>query len=140
MLQSIVIRLDLVSWVTSHEDQANTNQPLEIAFEGHRTRPDGSDFKSKQIGVNEATNSRELPYFIQRLTTDHPLQDGKAAEAIKKITIADTGHLSDSWFWTEILGSSNAADVEFVDPSANDGEYGIVAVQLATPTGSVVLD
>jgi hypothetical protein len=32
------------------------------------------------------------------------------------------------------------ADVEFVDPSANDGEYGIVAVHLTIPTGSVVLD
>jgi SAM-dependent methyltransferase len=48
--------------------------------------------------------------------------------------------LSDSWFKTEILGGLNGADVEFVDPSANDGEYGIVAVHLTTPTGSVVLD
>jgi hypothetical protein len=34
----------------------------------------------------------------------------------------------------------NGADVEFVDPSANDGENGIVAVHLTTPAGSVILD
>ena len=110
------------------------------AIEGHRTRPDGSDLKWKQIGVNEITDSRELPFFIQWLTADHPSQDGKAVAAIEKITIADTDHLSDSWFKTEILGGLNGADVEFIDPSANDGEYGIVAVHLKTPSGSVVLD
>ena len=34
----------------------------------------------------------------------------------------------------------NGADIEFIDPSTNDGEYGIVAVHLTTPTGSVILD
>jgi hypothetical protein len=38
------------------------------------------------------------------------------------------------------MGGLNGADIEFIDPSTNDGEYGIVAVQLTTPTGSVVLD
>jgi hypothetical protein len=74
------------------------------------------------------------------LIANHPSQDGKAVAAIEKITIADTDHLSDSWFKTEILSGLYGADVEFVDPSANDGEYGIVAVHLTTPTGSVVLD
>ena len=74
------------------------------------------------------------------LIAGHPSQDGKAVAAIEKITIADTDHLSDSWFKTEILGGLNGADVEFLDPSANGGEYGIIAVQLTTPTGSVVLN
>jgi hypothetical protein len=74
------------------------------------------------------------------LIADHPSQDGKAVAAIEKITIADTDHLSDSWFKTEILGGLNGADIEFIDPSANDGECGIVAVHLTTPAGSVVLD
>jgi hypothetical protein len=34
----------------------------------------------------------------------------------------------------------NGADVEFVDPSANDGEAGIVSVDLMTPSGVVRLD
>lgn len=36
--------------------------------------------------------------------------------------IANTEHLSDSWFKTEILDGLNGADMEFVDPSADDGE------------------
>ena len=110
------------------------------AIEGHRTRPDGSDLKWKQIGVNEITDSRELPFFIQWLTADHPSQDGKAVAAIEKITIADTDHLADSWFKSEILDGLNGASVDFVDPSSNDGEYGIVAVDLVTPNGVVTLD
>ena len=110
------------------------------AIEGHRKRPDRSDLKWKQIGVKEITDSRELPFFIQWLTAGHPSQDGKAVAAIEKITIADTDHLADSWFKTEILGGLNGEDVEFVDPSANDGEYGIVAVHLTTPNGVVMLD
>jgi hypothetical protein len=38
------------------------------------------------------------------------------------------------------LGGLNGADIEFIDPSTNDGEYGIVAVHLTTPSGVVVLD
>ena len=60
--------------------------------------------------------------------------------AIETITIADTDHLSDSWFKTEILGGLNGAAVDFIDPSANEGEYGIVALHLSTPAGSVILD
>ena len=48
--------------------------------------------------------------------------------------------MSDSWFKTEILGGLNGTDLEFIDPSTNDGESGIVAVQLATPSGVVRLD
>jgi hypothetical protein len=92
------------------------------------------------MGINEITDSRELQFFIQWLTADHPSQDGKAVAAIEKITIADTDHLSDSWFKTVILGGLNGADVEFVDPSANDGEYGIVAMHLTTPSSVVRLD
>jgi hypothetical protein len=48
--------------------------------------------------------------------------------------------LADSWFKTEILDGLSGADIEFVDPSTNDGEYGIVAVDLITPNGIVRLD
>ena len=60
--------------------------------------------------------------------------------AIEKITIADTDHLPDSWFKTENLSGLNGADIEFIDPSRNEGEYGIVAAHVMTPTGTVVLD
>ena len=110
------------------------------ATEGHSTHPDGIDLEWKQIGVNEITDSRGLPFFIRWLIADRPSQDGKAVAAIEKVTIVDTDHLSDSWFKKEILCGLNGADLEFVDPSAEDGEYGIVAVHLTTPSGIMRLD
>jgi len=130
-----------LTWVFSIEDISLIESKFgRSAIEGHRTRPDGSDLKWKQIGVNEITESRELPFFIQWLTGDHPSKDGKAVATIEKITIADEDQLADSWFKEEILGALGGATIEWVDPSVNDGDNGIVAVQLATPSGVVVLD
>jgi len=130
-----------LTWVFSTEDIA----PIETKFgrdavDGHRTRPDGSDLKWKQIGVKEITDSRELPFFIQWLTSDHPSQDGTAVSKIEKIVIADKDQLAESWFKPEILGALAEVTIDWVDPSTNDGDNGIVAVHLSTPNGSVVLD
>jgi hypothetical protein len=129
------------TWVFSTEDIA----PIEAKFrrdavDGHRTRPNGSDLKWKQIGVKEITDSRELPFFIQWLTSDHPSHDGTAVSKIEKIVIADKDPLAESWFKSEILGALAEVTIDWVDPSANDGDNGIVAVHLSTPNGSVVLD
>jgi hypothetical protein len=48
--------------------------------------------------------------------------------------------LADSWFKSEILEGLNGTDIEFIDPSINEGESGIVAVHLTTPSGVVRLD
>jgi hypothetical protein len=130
-----------LTWVFSTEDISNVEKKFgREAVEGHRTRPDGSDLKWKQIGVTEIADSHELPFFIQWLTTDHPSQDGKAVASIEKITIADKGELSESWFKDEILAGLAGTSIEWTDPSTNEGENGIVAVHLKTPTGVVVLD
>jgi len=130
-----------LTWVFSTEDIA----PIAAKFgrdavDGHRTRPNGTDLKWKQIGVKEITDSRELPFFIQWLTADHPSQDGTAVSKIEKIVIADKDPLAESWFKSEILGALADVTIDWVDPSANDGDNGIVAVHLSTPNGSVVLD
>jgi hypothetical protein len=59
---------------------------------------------------------------------------------IEKIVIADSDQLADSWFKDDILASLGDIDIEWVDPSVNDNQSGIVAVQLSTPTGIVFLD
>jgi hypothetical protein len=130
-----------LTWVFSTEDISNVEKKFgREAVEGHRTRPDGSDLKWKQIGVNEIADSHELPFFIQWLTKDHPSQDGKAVASIEKITIADKGELSESWFKDEILAGLAGTSIEWTDPSTNEGENGIVAVHLKTPSGVVRLD
>ena len=130
-----------LTWVFATEDISKVEEKFgRSAIEGHRTRPDGSDLKWKQIGVNEITDSRELPFFIQWLTADHPSQDGTPLSEIEKIVIADKDQLADSWFKEEILAALGDIAIEWVDPSANDGQSGIVAVHLSTPNGVVVLD
>ena len=129
------------TWVFSTEDIS----PVEAKFgrgaiEGHRTRPNGTDLKWKQIGVKEITDSRELPFFIQWLTEDHPSKDGSTVSKIEKIVISDKEQLSESWFKTEILSGLDQISIDWVDPSTQEGETGIVAVYLNTPTGVVRLD
>jgi hypothetical protein len=129
------------TWVFSTDDIEKISEKFgRPAVDGHRTRPDGSDLKWKQIGVNEISDSRQLPFFIQWLTADHPSQDGKAVASIEKITIADKDQLAESWFKEEILAALSGTSIEWTDPASNDGENGIVSVHLKTPTGVVVLD
>ncbi len=129
------------TWVFSTENIS----PIEAKFgreavEAHRTRPSGSDLKWKQIGVKEIAEVREFPFFIQWLTSDHPSQDGNALAEIKKIVIADENQLADSWFKNEILSSLGSVEIQWLLPSENDDQSGIVAVHLATPNGEVILD
>jgi hypothetical protein len=90
--------------------------------------------------VKEIADVRELPFFIQWLTTDHPSQDGTPLAEIEKIVIADKDQLASSWFKDEILTALGDIAIEWVDPSTNDDQSGIVAVHLSTPSGVVVLD
>ncbi len=131
----------MVTWVFSTKDIA----PIEAKFgrdaiEGHRTRPNGSDLKWKQIGVKEIVDTREFPFFIQWLSTDHPSQDGTPLAEIEKIVIADKDQLADSWFKKEILAALADVSIDWVDPATNDDQTGIVAVHLSTPNGNVILD
>jgi hypothetical protein len=130
-----------LTWVFSTEDISLIASKFgRNAIEGHRTRPNGSDLKWKQIGVREIADSRELPFFIEWLTSDHPSQDGTPHAEIQKITIADREKLADSWFKDEILGSLGDVDIEWIDPDQNDSQSGIVSVHLLTATGMVTLD
>ena len=130
-----------LTWVFSTDDI----RPIELKFgresiEAHRTRPDGSDLKWKQIGVKEISHAREFPFFIQWLTKDHPSQQGESHAKIEKIVIADKDQLADSWFKEEILAALGSIQIEWVDPSTNDGESGIVAVYLTTQNSQILID
>jgi hypothetical protein len=129
------------TWVFSTDDISPIEQKFgRDATEGHRMRPNGSDLKWKQIGVKEIADTREFPFFIEWLTEDHPSQDGIPNAEISKIVIADQNELSDSWFKSEILASMGGISIEWVDPSLNDGQTGIIAIEITTAQGVVLLD
>ncbi len=129
------------TWVFSTKDIT----PIETKFgreavEAHRTRPNGTDLKWKQIGVKEITDSRELPFFIEWLTEDHPSKDGSAVAKIEKIVIADKDQLSDSWFKNEILEALSEIQIEWASADLPLEETGIVQVEILTNSGLVVID
>jgi len=130
-----------LTWVFSTEDIS----PIEERFgrkavDGHRTRPNGTDLKWKQIGVKEITDSREFPFFIEWLTDDHPSRDGNAVAKITKIFIADKNQLSDSWFKSEILSALSSVDVHWMDSEMDESENGIIKIEIMSPSGVVEID
>jgi hypothetical protein len=129
------------SWVFSTTDINPISERFgRNAIEGHRSRPDGSDLKWKQIGVKEIEQSRAFPFFIEWLTDDHPSQDGKAIAAISQIVISDENQLKDSWFRSEIMESLGNINIDWVSPSTNDGQAGIVGIQFLTQDGIISID
>ena len=129
------------TWVFSTEDISPIAEKFgRDAIEGHRTRPNGTDLMWKQIGVKEISATREFPFFIQWLSTDHPSHDGNPLAEIIKIVIADSNQLEDSWFKEDILASLGDVNIEWIELAANDDQSGIVSVHLSTPSGIVILD
>jgi hypothetical protein len=110
------------------------------AILGHRTKPDGSQLNWKQIGVKEIADTRELPFFIEWLSSEHPSKDGTPNAAIEKIVISDSSQLGNSYFRNEIFNSLGPVTIEWTDESKQDGTCGIVEVHLSTQSGVVVLD
>ena len=127
-----------LTWVFSASDLAGIEEKFgRKAADGYRTRPDGSELKWKQIGVKEIIGSGELPFFIQWLTDNHPSKDGNSVAKISKLVIADDEKLADSWFQDEIKSALTGVEIEWVKPESNEGDKGIVAVEINTPRGTI---
>jgi len=130
-----------LTWVFSTEDIAPIEEKFgRKAVDGHRTRPDGTDLKWKQIGVKEITDSRELPFFIQWLTKDHPSKDGNAVAKIEKIVIVDEEELRSSWFKEDILRSIEDIEIEWMSSANNSQEIGLTSIFFNCHGSSVQID
>jgi hypothetical protein len=95
----------------------------------------GSTFVDGGVHPRFGTRNFTLPlqngqYIEVVCPLDHPATEqtpwGKAIAAIEKITIADKDQLAESWFKEEILTALGETTIEWVDPSVNDGDNGIV--------------
>ena len=131
-----------LTWVLASDDLSDIEKKLgREATEGHRKKPNGNDLSWKQIGIIELLENRQLPFFIKWLTLDHPSTDGKAVSKITKLEIAGDKNALTNWVGSDlqkVIGSD--IEVTWVDPAKNDGEEGIVAVYLQTPSGEIRLD
>ena len=131
-----------LTWVVAVDDIAKIETRLgRPAVDGQRKKPDGKELSWKQIGVLGTLEDKQLPFFIEWLSLDHPSTDGKAIAKIVKIEIAGDEKTIEEYVGKD-LSQAIGSDVEviWVDPSTNDGENGIVAVHMMTPTGIVRLD
>ena len=130
-----------LTWVVSTEDISPIEKRLgREAVDGHRTRPDGTDLKWKQLGVLDTLKDAQLPFFIQWLTTDHPSNDGKAVARISKIEVAGTESTINKWLDAEIQNTLDGIEISWVDIDEKNSESGIVAVNFETPGGLIRLD
>ena len=130
-----------LTWVFSVEDISTIEAQFgRKAAEGSRTKPDGTQLKWKQIGVNEIIHTKELPFFIQWLTSNHPSNDGKAIAQIKTIAFASSERLSNSFFKETIFESLEKFSVDWVDLSDVEQLAGIMSISMDTPNGVVQID
>jgi hypothetical protein len=130
-----------LTWVFSSNDLAKVEEKFgRKAADGSRTKPDGIELKWKQIGVKEITGAGELPFFIQWLTEQHPSKDGNSVAKISKIVIADDEQLADSWFKDEIKLGLKDVEIEWVKLELNEGEKGIVNIELSVKGRKVIIE
>ena len=130
-----------LTWVVSMEDMSPVENRLgRKAVEGSRQRPDGSELSWKQLGVLGTLDDSQLPFFIQWLSGIHPSTDGKAVARIIKIEISGLVNTIEDWIGSDLSKAFDGIEIEWVDPTTNDEETGLVAVHLATANGVVRLD
>jgi hypothetical protein len=132
------MRLDHVSYVTSHDQLADTVQRL-----GSRL---GSTFVDggvhPRFGTRNFTLALQNGHYIEVVCPlDHPSTDGKAIAKIVKVEIAGDEKRITDWLGNDLataLGSE--VEVMWLSPADTEGESGIVAVHLMTPSGVVRVD
>jgi hypothetical protein len=95
----------------------------------------------KQIGVLGTLEDRQMPFFVQWIKNHHPSTDGKAVAKIVKIEIAGDESAISEWLGSEVkVAIGSGIEVEWVSIDVNDGDTGIVAVEVETSSGKVRLD
>ena len=131
-----------LSWVVAVDDISKIEKRLgRAAVDGHRTKPDRKDLTWKQISVLGTLEDKQLPFFIEWLSLDHPSTDGKATAKIVKVEIAGDESRIEEWFGSELRAAIGSdVEVDWVAAAASDNESGIVAVHVLTPSGVVRLD
>ena len=130
-----------LTWVMSVDDVSKIESRLgRTAVEGHRTKPDGTDLKWKQIGVLGTLADRQLPFFVEWLDSQHPSTEGNAVTRILKIEVAGSKLITEDWLGFDLNSKLNGVEIEWINTDANEGETGPIAVTFQTPNGIIKLD
>lgn len=126
-----------LGWVVSTDDIAPVEERLgRPAVVGSRHRPDGTELRWKQIGVNGLISDPQLPFFIQWEVSEdlHPSYGADGQFSLAGIEIAGDPSRVSEWLGVTVEAPLEDVKVEWVAPH---GTPGIVAAQLQTPGGLV---
>jgi hypothetical protein len=126
-----------LGWVVAVDDIAAVERRLgRAAVPGNRHRPDGTELRWKQIGVNGLISDPQLPFFIE---WEGPAELHPSAGADGQYSLAALEIAGDSQRVSEWLGETVEAPLEDVkvEWAAPNGTPGIIAVQVQTPRGLV---
>ena len=130
-----------LTWVMSVDDISKIETRLgRTAVEGHRTKPDGTELKWKQIGVLGTLLDRQLPFFIEWLDGNHPSTDGKAVSQIVKIDITGDKAGVSNWLDSKTENVVEKSIELAWQPPVKNQENGIISVHFATINGTILID
>jgi len=128
-----------LGWVVAVDDIASVEERLgRAAVIGSRHRPDGTELRWRQIGVNGLISDPQLPFFIQwESPADlHPSAGADGAFSLACLEIAGDPQRVSEWLGVTVEAPLEDIKVEWVAPH---GTPGVIAVQVQTPTGLVRL-
>ncbi|HEU5265763.1 MAG TPA: VOC family protein [Jatrophihabitans sp.] len=109
------------------------------AAPGHRRRPDGFDLRWRQIGINDAADDPQLPFFVQWESDEqhHPAAGGSTI-TLRRLEIAGDEPTVDTYLGTSARQPLDGIEVEWLSPF--EGDTGVVAAVFDTPSGEVRVD
>ena len=130
-----------LTWVLSVDDVSKIETRLgRLAVNGHRTKPDGTDLKWKQIGVLGTLEDRQLPFFVEWLENHHPSIDGKAVSKILKIELVGDEKSMQNWVGLDFSEIEGGTVIEIRKSDKMDEDRGIVNVLFDSSNGLVNID
>ena len=126
-----------LGWVVAVSDISSVEKRLgREAATGNRYRPDGTELRWRQIGVNGLIADPQLPFFVQwEIPAElHPSQGAAGDYSLACLEIAGDPQRVSEWLGETVEAPLEDVKVEWVAPN---GTPGILAVQVQTPHGLV---
>ena len=128
-----------LGWVVSVDDITVVEKRLgREAAAGNRHRPDGTELKWQQIGVNGLISDPQLPFFVQweSPASQHPSAGGTADYSLACLEIAGDPQRVSEWLGQTVEAPLEDVKVDWVAPL---GTPGIIAALFQSPNGLVRL-
>ena len=126
-----------LGWVVSVDDISVVEERLgRSAVAGTRHRPDGTELRWQQIGVNGTIADPQLPFFVQWDVAAelHPSAGADEGMSLACLEIAGDPQRVSEWLGETVEAPLEDVKVERVAPH---GTPGILAAQVQTPAGLI---